>query len=81
MLITDIDGPIDSAGHMVVRSTGTHKQGEAYYFMDGNIVEGSWARKSIQDSFEFLDRDGKQVLFNRGPTWICIIQSIERLSY
>ncbi len=81
VLLTDIDGPIDSAGHMVVRSTGTHKQGEAYYFMDGNIVEGSWARKSIQNSFEFLDRDGKQVLFNRGPTWICIIQSIERLSY
>ncbi len=81
VLLTDINGPIDSAGHMDVRTTGTSAQGEAYYFMDGNVVEGTWARETIQDPFEFMDTEGKQVLFNRGSTWVCIIQSIERLSY
>jgi hypothetical protein len=81
VLLTDINGPIDSSGHMDVRTTGTSDQGEAYYFMDGNVVEGTWARETIQDSFEFMDSEEKQVLFNRGSTWVCIIQSIERLSY
>ena len=81
VLLTDIEGPIDSSGHMVVRSTGTHDKGEAYYFMDGNVIEGTWARDSIFGSFEFRDTGGKQILFNRGATWVCVIQSIERLSY
>ncbi len=81
VLITDIEGPIDNAGHMVVRSTGTHNESEAYYFMDGNVIEGTWARESIFDPFEFKDTGGNQILFNRGSTWVCIIQSIERLSY
>jgi len=81
VLITDIDGPIDSSGHMLVRSTGTLEQNKAYYFMDGKAVEGSWARESIYKPFEFKDSDGAQVLFNRGSTWVCIIGSEDRLSY
>ena len=81
VLLTDIEGPIDSSGHMAVRSTGTHDEDEAYYFMDGKVIEGTWARNSIFDSFEFKDTDGNQILFNRGTTWVCVIQSIERLSY
>ena len=81
VLITDIDGPIDQYGHMVVRTTGTHEIGPAYFFMDGNIVEGSWGRTSIFDPFEFKDMDGNPVLFNRGSTWVCMIQGIDRLLY
>jgi hypothetical protein len=81
VLITDIGGPIDSAGHMTLRTTGTHDNGEAYYFMDGNVIEGTWGRKSISDPFEFKDAGGNQILFNRGSTWVCIIGSMERLSY
>ncbi|MBM3700443.1 MAG: DUF3048 domain-containing protein [Actinobacteria bacterium] len=81
VMLTDIEGPIDQYGHMLARTTGTHNQGEAYYFMDGNVVEGTWARNSIFDPFEFHDTEGNQVLFNRGSTWICIIQSINRLMY
>ncbi|MBM3706135.1 MAG: DUF3048 domain-containing protein [Actinobacteria bacterium] len=81
VLITDIDGPIDSSGHMLVRSTGSHEQNKAYYFMDGNVIEGSWARGSIYDPFEFKDSSSNRVLFNRGSTWVCIIGSEDRLSY
>lgn len=81
VLITDINGPIDSAGHMLVRTTGTHQESEAYYFMDGNIIEGTWGRAAISDPFEFHDLKGEQILFNRGSTWVCFIQGIDRLEY
>jgi len=81
VLITDIEGPIDQSGHMFVRNTGTYDEGEAYYFMDGNVTEGTWARQSIFEPFEFKDLKGEQIFFNRGQTWICIIQSINRLNY
>ncbi len=81
VLMTDIDGPIDQYGHMVVRTTGSHDIGEAYFFMDGNVVEGTWGRTSAFDPFEFKDNDGNTVLFNRGSTWICLIPGIDRLMY
>ena len=81
VLMTDIDGPIDQYGHMVVRTTGSHELGEAYYFMDGTVTEGTWGRTSIFDPFEFKDKDGNTVLFNRGSTWICMIPGIDRLMY
>lgn len=79
--MTDIDGPIDQYGHMVVRTTGAHELGEAYFFMDGKVVEGTWGRTSAFDPFEFKDKDGNTVLFNRGSTWICMIPGIDRLMY
>ena len=81
VLITDIDGPIDQYGHMVVRTTGSHEIGEAYFFLDGNVVEGTWGRTSAFDPFEFKDKDGNTVLFNRGSTWVCMIPGIDRLMY
>ena len=55
--------------------------GEAYFFMDGNVVEGTWGRTSVFDPFEFKDKDGNTVLFNRGFTWVCMIPGIDRLMY
>ena len=81
VLMTDIDGPIDQYGHMVVRTTGSHELGEAYFFMDGNVVEGTWGRTTAFDPFEFKDKDGNTVLFNRGSTWICLLPGIDRLMY
>jgi len=78
VMITDIAGPIDSAGHMAVRTTGS---GKAYFFMDGNVVEGSWERTSVFDPFTYKDSDGNQVLFNRGQTWIAMVQGIDRVIY
>ena len=66
---------------MVVRTTGTHEIGQAYFFMDVNVVEGSWGRNSAFDAFEFSDLEGDPVLFNRGSTWILMIPSIDRLIY
>jgi hypothetical protein len=81
VLITDIDGPLDSSGHMMIRTTGTHSNGRAFYFMDGSVIEGTWGRDSIFDPFEFNDQNGEQILFNRGSTWVCVIGNTEQLTY
>ena len=81
VLISDIEGPISSAGHMEVRTTGEHEPGNAYYFMDGEVIEGSWGREDIFAPFSFLDHQGSPMLFNRGSTWVCIVESIDRLTY
>ena len=77
-LITDIANSGDSAGHMIVRTT---LGGKAFFFLDGNIIEGTWERKSVTDPMEFKDDAGNTVLFNRGSTYIGLVQGTDRVIY
>lgn len=81
VMITDIEGPIDQWGHMAVRTTGTSDIGKAFFFMDGNMIEGTWERTSVFDPFKYKDDDGNIILFNRGSTWVALIQDTNRLAY
>lgn len=81
VMITDIEGPIDASGHMVVRTTGTSDTGKAFFFMDGNVTKGTWERASIFDPFKYKDSEGNLMLFNRGSTWVAMIQDTARLIY
>ena len=78
VMVTDIKNSGDSAGHMLVRTT---QEGEAFYFFDGKVVEGTWSRNSALDPFTFKDKDGNVVLFNRGHTWVGVISGIDRVDY
>ncbi|GAI12118.1 unnamed protein product, partial [marine sediment metagenome] len=55
--------------------------GKAFFFMDGNMIEGTWERTSVFDPFKYRDDDGNIVLFNRGSTWVALIQTTNRLTY
>ncbi len=81
VMITDIEGPIDEWGHMAVRTTGTSDIGKAFFFMDGNVIEGTWERTSVFDPFKYKDDDGNVILFNRDSTWVALIQDTNRLTY
>lgn len=81
VMITNIEGPIDQYGHMAIRTTGTSDIGKAFFFMDGNVIEGTWERTSVFDPFKYKDDDGNIVLFNRGFTWVALIQDTNRLTY
>ena len=78
VMVTDIKNSGNSAGHMIVRTT---QEGEAFYFFDGKVVEGTWSRSSALDPFIFKDKDGNVVLFNRGHTWVGVISGIDRVDY
>ena len=77
-MVTDIKNSGNAAGHMIVRTT---QEGEAFYFFDGKVVEGTWSRSSALDPFIFKDKDGNVVLFNRGHTWVGVISGIDRVDY
>ncbi len=77
-LVTDIANSGDSAGHMIVRTTGN---GKAFFFFDGNVVEGTWERTNILDPMVFKDSSGNEVLINRGSTYIGMIQGADRVIY
>lgn len=81
VMITNIEGPIDQYGHMAIRTTGTSDIGKAFFFVDGNVIEGTWERTSVFDPFKYRDDDGNIVLFNRGSTWVALIQDTGRLTY
>jgi len=77
-LVTDIANSGDSDGHMIVRTTGN---GKALFFFDGNVTEGTWERTSIFDPMQFKDSNGDTVLFNRGSTYIGMVQETDRIIY
>jgi len=81
VMITNIEGPIDASGHMVVRTTGARDIGKAFFFMDGKVVEGTWERASAFDPFLYRDDEGRIMLFNTGSTWVAITQDSGRLTY
>lgn len=78
VLLTDIKNSGDEAGHMIIRTTQT---GDAYYFIDGKVIEGTWGRNSALEPFNFKDKDGKTILANRGKTYVGMLSGIEQLGY
>ncbi|MDZ7838105.1 MAG: DUF3048 domain-containing protein [Actinomycetota bacterium] len=78
VMITDIANSGDADGHMIVRTTNG---GKAFFFMDGQVVEGTWDRRSVSEPFDFKDDQGNDILFNRGTTWISMVESIDRVIY
>ena len=81
VMITDIEGPIDQYGHMIVRTTGTSDNSKAFFFIDGNVIEGTWERSSAFDPFKYRDENGDTILFNKGSTWVALIQDTDMLTY
>ena len=77
-LISDIANSGDSAGHMVIRTTG---QGKAFVFLDGNLIEGTWERSSVSEPYKLLDKDGNPILLNRGPIWVGVLSSEQAVVY
>ncbi|MEI6499208.1 MAG: DUF3048 domain-containing protein [bacterium] len=51
-------------------TVGTNK---ATFFMDGKVTTGTWKKDSAADREIFYDSAGKEIQFNRGQTWICVI--------
>lgn len=75
--ITDIVNTGNADGHMAVRTTG---EGQAFYFLDGRVIAGTWKREGVDDPFAYLDESGAPVKFNRGQTWVCFVPSEENLA-
>ena len=53
---------------------GVHGEGDALVFTNGKVIEGSWKRYDGDATpAKFYDKEGKEIIFNQGKTWICNI--------
>lgn len=50
-----------------------HGTGKAYVFTNGKVIEGTWKRGSDYEANIFYDKNGEEIVFNQGKTWICCI--------
>ncbi len=60
-------GPVDKEKHMFYTTIG---KGTAYVFQNGDLIKGTWEKKSQFDRTKFFDSKGKEVQFVRGAVWI-----------
>lgn len=53
---------------------GVHGEGDALVFTNGKVIEGTWMRYDGDATpAKFFDKDGNEIVFNQGKTWICNI--------
>jgi len=67
IMYVEEEGPVDKELHMYYE---TIDKGQAVYFQNGNVLEGSWEKESITDSIVFYDESGNEIEFVRGKIWI-----------
>lgn len=53
----------------------------ALIFRDGEIIEGIWRKNNILSRTRFYDQANKEVIFNRGTTWIEIVDKNKKVDY
>jgi hypothetical protein len=68
----------DDVGRMKLRTYG---EGDAYFFMLGKKIAGKWEKKQgISRKTRFLTRDGDDMHFAPGQTWVVVIDSDQKVS-
>ena len=60
-------GPVDRNLHMFYQNIGS---GNAIYFMNGDVVKGTWVKDDRAERTIFKDASGKEIKFVRGVIWI-----------
>ncbi|MBE0446495.1 MAG: DUF3048 domain-containing protein [Actinobacteria bacterium] len=60
----------DPKGRVAVNLIGT---GKAIVFQDGKVIQATWQRLMPTDLTRFYDTGGNEIEFNRGQTWIELV--------
>lgn len=68
---------IDSLSRRKIKTIGS---GDALIFQDGLKIEGKWEKKSQEERLRFFDKNGNEIQFNRGTTWVEVVSSLSRVS-
>jgi hypothetical protein len=65
---------VDAAGNPSPQVTLTGS-GKAYVFRDGRMILGRWERASLTDVMRFVSKDGEEIVFAPGTTWVELFPS------
>jgi hypothetical protein len=60
----------DKAGRIRIVTVG---RGRALFFMDGQVMQGTWSKPALLGPLTFRDERGRLVQFKPGTTWIEVV--------
>ncbi len=60
---------------------GTIGSGKALIFEDGKVIQGKWIKTSRLARSKYVDSQGNEVAFNRGPIWIETVPEGANVTY
>ncbi len=64
-----------------VPALDTVGEGEAYLFYNGEVVEGTWQRETIEEFFELLTVDGEPIVLPPGKLWLNVFPNDRTVSW
>lgn len=56
-------------------------EGQALVFQDGKAIEGTWKKEEREKRTRFYDKNGEEIKFNRGTTWVEVVPSDRDIIY
>ncbi|OGM20455.1 hypothetical protein A2714_01340 [Candidatus Woesebacteria bacterium RIFCSPHIGHO2_01_FULL_38_9] len=71
-------GPVDKEGHMFYTTVG---EGEILVFQNGDVIEGTWKKRTQDDRTRFFDDKGEEIRFVRGEIWIEVVPTGNKIAY
>ncbi|MEA2065055.1 MAG: DUF3048 domain-containing protein [Patescibacteria group bacterium] len=69
---------IDNEDRKRIKTIGN---GNAIIFLDGKIIDGKWEKLSQENRTKFYDQNNEEIKFNRGKTWIEVVDENMELIY
>ncbi|PIR66269.1 MAG: hypothetical protein COU51_04920 [Parcubacteria group bacterium CG10_big_fil_rev_8_21_14_0_10_36_14] len=66
---------IDSMSRRKITTIG---KGDALIFQDGKKVEAVWEKDDMWSRLRFFDKNGDEIKFNRGTTWVEIVSGVDK---
>jgi len=72
------EGPVDREMHMYYEVVD---EGEALFFQNGNVIEGTWEKATQAGRTMYYDEEGEEIEFVRGVIWIEAVPIGNEINY
>ncbi len=69
---------VDKEDRKKIKTMG---QGKFLVFLDGKVMEGTWKKPSLKKRTRFYDENNEEIKFNRGTTWIEVVDNETPIDY
>lgn len=78
VFLTDETGPVNEKKHMIYKTEG---KGEALIFQNGDVIDANWARRDVDEMYQFTDSTGDPVEFSPGLIWFSVVDESTEVEY
>jgi hypothetical protein len=75
-----LEAPIEDVGEYG-RLNIPLRSGRFFFFSHGNVVNGIWEKKSMEESFLFQTMSGTLLAIDDEPTWMTVVEKMDRIKW